>query len=315
MKTIANRLDWIDWAKCIAIFLVVFGHMRSPYMGYIFSFHMPFFFLISGFLQKRRALKQELTNSFKCLLVPYFIFNIYLLIYSYFTGEFNADYPLSMVLGLQWNLSMACRPLWFLWALFFSRLLFTALPHKVAQMMAIPCVLACFFMNGTDWMKAETNYFQLWTVAECYPFFVLGSVIKDYKIQNQFKKQHPLFSLVLIGIFLTAAFYTTLNGGVNIFRCHPGDNALVFYLTAALMSFSLFMFVSIVFIKPNKNIQLISEGTLLIFAVHQSILWPLHEHLTHGLVSFLVAVGLIAVFCPFISLCKKYAPVLIGKWK
>ncbi|MCQ2237795.1 MAG: acyltransferase family protein [Bacteroidaceae bacterium] len=316
MKTIANRLDWIDWAKCIAIFLVVFGHMRSPYMGYIFSFHMPFFFLISGFLQKKRPVVQELTNSVKCLLVPYILFNIYLLIYSYFTGEYNAEYPLSMVLGLQWNLSMACRPLWFLWALFFSRLLFTALPRKVAQFIAIPIMILCFFMNGTEWMKAETNYFQLWTVAECYPFFALGSLVKDYKVQNLDKKLHPVFSsIILIGIFITAAYFTTMNGGVNIFRCHPGDNALLFYLTAGLMSLSLFILTSIVFHKANKNIQLISEGTLLIFAVHQSILWPLHEHLSHGLVSFLVAVGLITVFCPFISLCKKYAPVLIGKWK
>ena len=120
---------------------------------------------------------------------------------------------------------------------------------------------------------------------------------------------------ILTGIFITAGYFTTMNGGVNIFRCHPGDNALLFYLTAGLMSLSLFILTSIVFRKANKNIQLISEGTLLIFAVHQSILWPLHEHLTHGLVSFLVAVGLITVFCPFISLCKKYAPVLIGKWK
>lgn len=249
-------------------------------------------------------------------MVPYVIFNIYLLIYSYFTGEYNADYPLSMVLGLQWNLSMACRPLWFLWALFFSRLIFTALPHKQAQFMGIPLLLLCFFMNGTEWMKPETNYFQLWTVAECYPFFALGSVIKEYKVQDVFKSLKPILSvLILICVFIAAAYFTTMNGSVNIFRCHPGDNALLFFLTASLMSLSLFVLTSILFDKPSTNVQLISEGTLLIFAVHQSILWPLHEQLSHGFVSFFVAVGLIAVFCPFIKLCKKYAPVLIGKWK
>ena len=54
---IANRMDWVDWAKTIAITLVVFGHLRSDFMSYIFSFHMPFFLILSGFLQKRRPLR------------------------------------------------------------------------------------------------------------------------------------------------------------------------------------------------------------------------------------------------------------------
>ena len=37
---IANRMDWVDWAKTIAITLVVFGHLRSDFMSYIFSFHL-----------------------------------------------------------------------------------------------------------------------------------------------------------------------------------------------------------------------------------------------------------------------------------
>lgn len=316
MKTIKNRIHWIDWAKYIAIFLVVFGHMRSPIMGYIFAFHMPLFFVISGFLQKRRPLGKEFINSVKCLLVPYVIFNIYLLIYSIFTFEYTPDYPLSMALGLQWNLSMACRPLWFIWALFFSRMLFTALPKRLAQFMAIPIMILCFFMNGTEFMKAETNYFQLWTVAECYPFFALGSVMKDRQLHTCLDKVAvPVRTLLLIAVFGLGAWMTTLNGGVNIFRCHPGDNALWFYLNAALMSVSLLMLIYHFLNFESQRAQIISEGTLLIFAVHQSILWPLHESLGHGLVSFFVALGLLRVFSLIIPLCKKYAPVLIGKWK
>ena len=36
--TIINRMNWIDWAKAIAITLVVFGHIHSDFMSYIFSF-------------------------------------------------------------------------------------------------------------------------------------------------------------------------------------------------------------------------------------------------------------------------------------
>ena len=51
-----NRINWIDWAKAIAITMVVFGHLpmeRDNYLlRYITVFHMPLFFFISGYLTK-----------------------------------------------------------------------------------------------------------------------------------------------------------------------------------------------------------------------------------------------------------------------
>jgi acyltransferase len=46
------RYNWIDWSKSIAIFLVIWGHvpMQSETHTIIYSFHMPLFFLISGYL-------------------------------------------------------------------------------------------------------------------------------------------------------------------------------------------------------------------------------------------------------------------------
>ena len=76
----------MDWAKSIAITLVVFGHILMPFSKWVFGFHMPFFFMLSGFLQKKRTVRDEAINSFKSLLLPYVIYNVYLLIYSLFTG-------------------------------------------------------------------------------------------------------------------------------------------------------------------------------------------------------------------------------------
>ena len=49
-----KRIDFIDVAKGIAIFLVVYGHTydgRNLHL-FIYSFHMPLFFFISGLLFK-----------------------------------------------------------------------------------------------------------------------------------------------------------------------------------------------------------------------------------------------------------------------
>lgn len=41
-----SRIDWIDIAKGIGIFLMVMGHTSIPKLGghWIYSFHMPLFF-------------------------------------------------------------------------------------------------------------------------------------------------------------------------------------------------------------------------------------------------------------------------------
>lgn len=46
------RIDWIDLTKGIAIFLMVCGHtsIPLPISNWIWSFHMPLFFIISGIL-------------------------------------------------------------------------------------------------------------------------------------------------------------------------------------------------------------------------------------------------------------------------
>ena len=55
-----QRINWIDWSKVFAIYLVVLGHLvqRTGIELYIFYFiylfHMPFFFFISGYLFKVR---------------------------------------------------------------------------------------------------------------------------------------------------------------------------------------------------------------------------------------------------------------------
>ena len=60
---------WLDYARTIGIFLVVFGHVLQQFSSfegygicktlwnYIYLFHMPLFFIISGFLFKNDGTK------------------------------------------------------------------------------------------------------------------------------------------------------------------------------------------------------------------------------------------------------------------
>lgn len=47
-----KRIEWIDVAKAICILLMIAGHtypVGSKVRNIIFSFHMPLFFILSGY--------------------------------------------------------------------------------------------------------------------------------------------------------------------------------------------------------------------------------------------------------------------------
>ncbi|MGN0235339.1 MAG: acyltransferase family protein [Paludibacteraceae bacterium] len=77
-----RRIDWIDIAKGIGIFLVVYGHAASgEIIRYIYGFHMPLFFFLSGLCCSinKYTFREFVHSRFYSLVVPYFFF--YLLTY------------------------------------------------------------------------------------------------------------------------------------------------------------------------------------------------------------------------------------------
>ena len=72
-----HRIDWIDIAKGIAILLVIIGHtvkFGSASRTFIFSFHMPLFFVLSGYTYRVAedfaTFKKHVLNNIKHLLIP-----------------------------------------------------------------------------------------------------------------------------------------------------------------------------------------------------------------------------------------------------
>lgn len=65
---VSERYTWIDCIKGIGIFLVVLGHIyKDNYIGlWIYSFHMPLFFMLSGYLMYAKSVSifSSVTNNF-----------------------------------------------------------------------------------------------------------------------------------------------------------------------------------------------------------------------------------------------------------
>ena len=75
----AKRIEWVDVSKVLVIWLMVLGHilektgLDAVVRNMIYSFHMPFFFFISGLLYKNKTSSfwQFTIANVKSLLIPY----------------------------------------------------------------------------------------------------------------------------------------------------------------------------------------------------------------------------------------------------
>lgn len=75
-KTLARDIQ-VDIAKGLGIFFVILGHLISydaPLFRWIFSFHMPLFFFLSGYVFKHNSenLGMNIKKTLCSLLIPYF---------------------------------------------------------------------------------------------------------------------------------------------------------------------------------------------------------------------------------------------------
>lgn len=80
---VKKRVEWIDIARGIAIISMVYAHsdLTAESTSYIFAFHMPIFFILSGYLyRKPDDYKAFALKNVKKLLIPYAITCFFLLI-------------------------------------------------------------------------------------------------------------------------------------------------------------------------------------------------------------------------------------------
>ena len=79
-KTVGERQAYLDVAKGIGMVLVIWAHAGGPFSNLINSFHMPFFFFVSGmlYLDKGRNITNYVFGKFKSLLAPFLWWNLLL---------------------------------------------------------------------------------------------------------------------------------------------------------------------------------------------------------------------------------------------
>lgn len=142
------RQDWIDISKGFVILLMVLGHTTIPdsLARWVYSFHMPFFFFISGFCTSwnRDTFLSFFRRRMKTLLIPFGIYScINFFLYPFALHVSPLDY-IKGVLLYGWG-GVA---LWFVPVLFCSVLLTKCLLGRFLFLFAVVCAGLGAFLDS-----------------------------------------------------------------------------------------------------------------------------------------------------------------------
>lgn len=132
-----KRLDWIDVARGFGIVAVVAGHVwtRGALRDAVHSFHMPLFFLLSGYLSKPQPVGAFTRRQLVGQLRPYFAFLILLILADQIIEPLKGGRPifhswpgdvLPILLGGSW-LRGPYTIFWFVPCLMMARILFNSI--------------------------------------------------------------------------------------------------------------------------------------------------------------------------------------------
>ena len=134
-----KRLSWVDVTKGFLMILVVIGHypghLDFPLGKYIYWFHMPAFFILSGMFFKpmleKGQLKPAIHKRFMQLIVPYLFFLVTITVIRYGMEIGSGNMDVSWYLNDLWTLVIGGRfargaygVFWFVTTLFFTNLFF-----------------------------------------------------------------------------------------------------------------------------------------------------------------------------------------------
>lgn len=283
-----GRIEWIDILRALAMYLVVIGHatvINTPdtYRFYIYSFHMPLFFMISGaayYLQMRSKSWKFGTfvkNKARGLLWPYvtlniialgiWLFNFKILSHSESTicqKIYGAIYSNEEYLGGPSNAT------WFLTTLFLVTVLFYLVSRWSAGnennlILAVMILAVMGYACSMDTDTADLPW-HLTTVPIALAMFLIGYLtLKHWKHVEHFLggtlKQIMVFVICLITGYLCA------RGNVKISMSANYYGSFILFMGSSIC-FSAAMMILAMWLPKFRILKFIGRNTIVYLAFH-----------------------------------------------
>lgn len=231
-----KRIIFLDYARSIALFLVVFAHLYDSHTKvalFIYAFHMPLFFLISGYLHKDTYLDVLIKKLAKKLLIP-FVFYIILGYLYCVISSFGSylDIITRSTKGIIIGKSITANPmLWFLLALFWVRILGTIIIKKPI-VFGVAFIIFFVIIN-----RFGINYFFIGSATMAIPFYLIGYYGKEL-INKLISNRRGI--IISFSLLISTIVISLINGKVSMIGMKYGNtpyfatNMALFYLNGLI---------------------------------------------------------------------------------
>lgn len=277
-----KRIEYVDSAKAVAIILVIVGHCHwlgsIPKLGsLIYTFHMPLFFMVSGFFLKDLPIKDAFVKYAKAYLWPYLMIGFFILLIGilkcialhdpwYNLIGFNLVKVLwgsNFESAILWGNIPHIGPSWFLLALFWGCMFFTILMRVKGRLVQICLLLivVSFSLCSSKVLKMPLSV-QGGMISVIYLYF--GSYINKYKISNRFFNLPTYIKLLALLLWIVDAVFVP---GFDI-----GSGSLGFSIVGVVVSLIGTFFVLGICKHFDLKFRWIGRNTLYILCAH-ILLW------------------------------------------
>ncbi len=280
---LTKRLEYIDFIKGFGIFLVVLGHATLPRSPYIYSFHVPLFFFISGHFFKDKPVLENLKSKLRRIYLPFVIFNVLTWLFFLIVGLLKGvpagkqSYIdiFRTIAGIDSSVPQN-GPLWFLLCLFSLSVMFMLINLIKSEYLRMIIVLA-LSVSGYFLSRTVTDMpFKIETAMVMALFFYAGNVFGRYGFCEKFNK------LSAVAVFNISVLLSYLNYVVNRFNLklsgiervsvleNSYGNVFLFYLSA----FCAIIFITVISIKIVRigAVNYLGKNSLIILCIHYPIL-------------------------------------------
>lgn len=277
-----HRIEYFDIAKGCLIVAVILYHYHSAgvdfskaglpefpalkkMMDFVATFFMPCFFIISGFfISPKKKWKEFIISQIRKLLFPLFLFGIFESIcfstYHPFADAYPWFNPYKAMLG---------SLLWFLWALFSSRIIVYAIFKWTGHpsLSLAVCLGLSFFGIFLHWLGLEVSLiFTSHTLIAC-SFVACGLFLRNHAVIFYKAMRFCLFAYPILYIFAQLSHITipSFTQHIDITRVYHMPLFFVLSITG-----SLFMLCCSrhIFGRVKDFFVYFGQNSLIVYCVH-----------------------------------------------
>lgn len=284
-----ERNNTVTYVKAVGITLMVLGHIipyPSMWWNAIYAFHMPLFFLMSGYCFKEKYLddaKQFVLRKIKGIYVPFVAFSlVYLTLHNVFSSWYF--YESDWLYGWKdfaWNAGRIVTRMshnegllgtfWFLKELFWGSLIFYA-AMRVAKGRVVPVLLGLFALaEAMCVFGLQIPYFTISYNSVYAAFFIACGYL--WKVKSERISELGIRGKWLLCIIGIAALIIELIWSPQIGMLGNTPLSLVYYAIPAIGT-TMMVFYGCRWMEsrlPNaisKVIQFVGNHSLFIMALH-----------------------------------------------